>query len=64
MFNLKDIGISLDDHDNGKLKIIITTRDEGVCSSIDCTKTIKLNLLSDDEAWALFKTCGNVEDFQ
>ncbi|KAI4332224.1 hypothetical protein L6164_017148 [Bauhinia variegata] len=54
-FNLKDIGIDFDICQSGSCKIILTTRRHQVCTLMDCQKKIRLDLLNEDEAWALFK---------
>ncbi|KAI4332202.1 hypothetical protein L6164_017131 [Bauhinia variegata] len=54
-FNLKDIGIDFYMCHNGSCKIILTTRRQQVCTLMDCQKKIRLDLLNEDEAWALFK---------
>ncbi|KAI4332240.1 hypothetical protein L6164_017164 [Bauhinia variegata] len=54
-FNLKDIGIDFDLCHSGSCKIILTTRCQQICTLMDCQKKIQLDLLNEDEAWALFK---------
>ncbi|KAI4332265.1 hypothetical protein L6164_017188 [Bauhinia variegata] len=54
-FNLKDIRIDFDICHIGRCKIILTTRRQQVCTLMDCQKKIRLDLLKEDEAWALFK---------
>ncbi|XP_017428448.1 disease resistance protein At4g27190 [Vigna angularis] len=48
------IGIPLSEYHKGR-KILITTRSEEVCISMDCQKKIYLPILSDDEALSLFQ---------
>ncbi|KAJ1441382.1 P-loop containing nucleoside triphosphate hydrolase [Sesbania bispinosa] len=59
-FNLEDVGIRLDNDYNGK--VLITTRDQHVCDSMDCQKKIHLELLSRDESWTLFQKHANIDD--
>ena len=42
--------------------ILITTRIKEVCSSMQCQSIIELNLLSDEEAWTLFRRYANITD--
>ncbi|KAK7349037.1 hypothetical protein VNO80_23873 [Phaseolus coccineus] len=48
------IGIPSFEHHKG-CKILITTRSEEVCTSMDCQRKIYLPILTDEEAWTLFK---------
>jgi len=48
------IGIPSSEHHKG-CKILITTRSEEVCTSMDCQRIIYLPILSDEEAWTLFQ---------
>jgi len=48
------IGIPSSEHHKG-CKILITTRSEEVCTSMDCQRKIYLPILTDEEAWALFQ---------
>ncbi|WVZ23462.1 hypothetical protein V8G54_002006 [Vigna mungo] len=48
------IGIPSSEHHKG-CKILITTRSEDVCISMDCQRKIYLPILTDDEAWTLFQ---------
>ena len=48
------IGIPSSEHHKG-CKILITTRSEEVCTSMDCQRKIYLPILSDEEAWTLFQ---------
>ncbi|PNX58957.1 CC-NBS-LRR resistance protein, partial [Trifolium pratense] len=61
-FKLMDIGILLDDDIKKTLKILITTPDERVCTSMKCQKKIHLELLSEDESWNLFQTFAEIDD--
>jgi len=48
------IGIPSSKHHKG-CKILITTRSEEVCTSMDCQRNIYLPILTDEEAWILFQ---------
>ena len=48
------IGIPSSEHHKG-CKILITTRLEEVCTSMDCQRNIYLPILTDEEAWILFQ---------
>ncbi|XP_068490745.1 probable disease resistance protein At4g27220 isoform X1 [Phaseolus vulgaris] len=48
------IGIPSSEHHKG-CKILITTRSEEVCTSMDCQRKIYLPILTDEEAWSLFQ---------
>ncbi|KAK7349035.1 hypothetical protein VNO80_23871 [Phaseolus coccineus] len=48
------IGIPSYEHHKG-CKILITTRLEQVCTSMDCQRRIYLPILKDEEAWTLFQ---------
>ncbi|KAI4357197.1 hypothetical protein L6164_001162 [Bauhinia variegata] len=54
-FNLEDTGNDFDICHSGSCKIILTTRRQQVCTLMNCQKKIWLDLLNEDEAWALFK---------
>ncbi|EEF39391.1 probable disease resistance protein At4g27220 [Ricinus communis] len=56
--NLTEIGIA---HSND-CKILITTRGAQVCLSMDCQAVIELGLLTEEEAWALFKQSAHLKD--
>ncbi|XP_043725897.1 putative disease resistance protein At1g63350 [Telopea speciosissima] len=60
--DLKDIGIPNPCEENG-CKMIITTRSMVVCNKMEIDKAIKVEVLSEEEAWKLFrKKVGNVVD--
>ncbi|KAI4332241.1 hypothetical protein L6164_017165 [Bauhinia variegata] len=61
-FNLKDIGIDFDICHSGSCKIILTTRRQQVCTLMDCQKKIQLDLLSENEAWDLFKKHAHLDN--
>ncbi|KAI4332285.1 hypothetical protein L6164_017207 [Bauhinia variegata] len=61
-FNLKDIGIASDICDSGSCKIILTSRRQQVCTLMDCQKKIRLDLLNEAEAWALFKKHAHLDN--
>jgi len=48
------IGIPSSEHHKG-CKILITTRSQDVCTSMDCQRKIYLPILTDEEAWSLFQ---------
>ncbi|RWR90802.1 LOW QUALITY PROTEIN: putative disease resistance protein isoform X1 [Cinnamomum micranthum f. kanehirae] len=53
-FALKDIGIPEPNEEN-KCKIVWTTRFENVCRGMGSQRTIKVDALTEDESWILFK---------
>jgi hypothetical protein len=61
-FNLRDIGIHLDNDNKGAWKILVTTRNQHVCDLMDCQKKIHLELLSEDESWTLFKKHAHIDE--
>ncbi|KAG8492632.1 hypothetical protein CXB51_010085 [Gossypium anomalum] len=60
-FKLKSIGIPFGDDHKG-CKILLTTRQQQVCSKMKCQKEIQLGILSKDEAWVLFRDQAGLED--
>ncbi|WRX28897.1 NB-ARC - like 10 [Theobroma cacao] len=58
---LHTIGIPFGGEHEG-CKILLTTRLQQVCSQMDCQEEFKLNILSEDEAWALFKDKAALKD--
>uniref|UniRef100_A0A7C9AXD0 NB-ARC domain-containing protein n=1 Tax=Opuntia streptacantha TaxID=393608 RepID=A0A7C9AXD0_OPUST len=52
--DLREIGIPYGNDHNG-CKVLLSTRREQVCVSMDCQKKVCVTLLEDDEAWQLFK---------
>ncbi|XVF77467.1 hypothetical protein PTKIN_Ptkin14bG0046500 [Pterospermum kingtungense] len=60
-FCLHGIGIpfGLDHQDS---KILLTTRLENVCAQMDCQENFELHVLSESEAWALFKDKAGLKD--
>ncbi|WRX28264.1 RNA recognition motif domain - like 10, partial [Theobroma cacao] len=60
-FELRNIGIPFGDKHPG-CKILLTTRLRQVCSQMNCQEEFKLNILSEDEAWALFKDNAGLKD--
>ncbi|AES70425.2 NB-ARC domain disease resistance protein [Medicago truncatula] len=42
--------------------ILVTTRNQQVCTSMDCQKNIHLELLSKDESWTLFQKHAKITD--
>ncbi|KAK2441172.1 disease resistance protein [Trifolium repens] len=61
-FNLKDIGVCLNDFNKGAMKIIVITSDQHVCTLMNCQKEIHLGILSEDESWILFQKHAQVDD--
>ncbi|KAK8563542.1 hypothetical protein V6N12_035688 [Hibiscus sabdariffa] len=58
---LETIGIPLGfEHESSK--ILLTTRDQKVCTVMNCQKQIQLGLLSEEEGWVLFKANAGLED--
>jgi len=49
-----EIGIPYSDNHKG-CRILITTRNLLVCNRLGCSKTIQLDLLSEEDAWIMFK---------
>ncbi|KAH1063275.1 hypothetical protein J1N35_028262 [Gossypium stocksii] len=60
-FRLESIGIPFGDDHKG-CKILLTTRQQQVCSKMKCQKEIQLGILSKDEAWVLFRGQAGLED--
>ncbi|CAK8566068.1 unnamed protein product [Lathyrus sativus] len=52
--DFEEIGIPYSDNQKG-CRILVTTRNMLVCKRLGCSKTIKLELLSQDDAWEMFK---------
>ncbi|CAK7338485.1 unnamed protein product [Dovyalis caffra] len=59
--DLREIGIAYGDDHMG-CKILLTTRLQTVCSSMKCQPKVFLRELSQNEAWALFKTKAGLRD--
>ncbi|XP_040966687.1 probable disease resistance protein At4g27220 isoform X3 [Gossypium hirsutum] len=59
-FELKIIGIPFGDDHKG-CKILLTTRRQQVCTKMNCQKEIQLGILSEDEAWVLFRDQAGLE---
>ncbi|XP_022735535.1 probable disease resistance protein At4g27220 [Durio zibethinus] len=53
-FKLQTVGISFGVEHEG-CKILLTTRFQQVCDKMNCKEKFQLYILSEDEAWALFK---------
>ncbi|XWS11151.1 hypothetical protein CRYUN_Cryun38cG0059000 [Craigia yunnanensis] len=60
-FKLQTIGIPFDD-EHDVCKILLTTRRQQVCVQMNCQEKFQLNILSEDEAWALFKDNAGLKD--
>jgi len=59
--DLKEIGIPFGDA-HRSCKILLTTRLENICSSMKCQQKVFLRVLSENEAWALFKINAGLRD--
>ncbi|TYH74835.1 hypothetical protein ES332_D05G430800v1 [Gossypium tomentosum] len=59
-FKMETIGIPFGDEHEG-CKILLTTRRQQVCTKMNC-KEIQLGILSEDEAWVLFRDKAGLED--
>ncbi|KAJ6314015.1 hypothetical protein OIU78_017633 [Salix suchowensis] len=59
--NLKEIGIPFGDDHRG-CKVLLTTRDRDICSLMQCQQKVFLSILSENEAWALFKIKAGLRD--
>ncbi|KAJ6314012.1 hypothetical protein OIU78_017630 [Salix suchowensis] len=59
--NLKEIGIPVGDDHRG-CKVLLTSRDKDICSSMECQPLVFLSILSENEAWALFKINAGLRD--
>jgi len=59
--DLKEIGIPFGDA-HRSCKIVITTRLENICSYMECQQKVFLRVLSEEEAWALFKINAGLRD--
>jgi len=61
VIDLKEIGIPFGDAHRG-CKILLTTRLQDICSYMECQPQVFLNILSENEAWALFKIHAGLRD--
>ncbi|XP_052883701.1 disease resistance protein At4g27190-like isoform X1 [Gossypium arboreum] len=59
-FKLDSIGIPFGVEHEG-CKILLTTRHQQVCTKMNCQKKIQLGILSEDEAWVLFRDQAGLE---
>ncbi|XP_058767167.1 uncharacterized protein LOC131640805 [Vicia villosa] len=59
--NFDEIGIPYSDNRKG-CRIVITTRDVRVCKKFVCNKTIQLDLLSEEDAWIMFKRYADLNE--
>ncbi|KAG5255246.1 disease resistance protein [Salix suchowensis] len=59
--NLKEIGIPFGDDHRG-CKVLLTTRRRGICSDMECQQRVLLRILSENEAWTLFKINAGLRD--
>ncbi|XP_027343125.1 probable disease resistance protein At1g61300 [Abrus precatorius] len=59
--SFEEIGIpSGENHNN--CKVLLTSRNVSVCNSMGCPRPIQLGLLSDQDAWILFRKHAGVDD--
>jgi hypothetical protein len=61
VINMEEIGIPFGDAHKG-CKILLTTRLKDICSYMECQPIVLLSLLSENEAWALFKINAGLHD--
>ncbi|XP_061987603.1 probable disease resistance protein At4g27220 isoform X2 [Populus nigra] len=59
--DLKEIGIPFGDDHRG-CKILLTTRVQGICFSMECQQKVFLRVLPEDEAWDLFRINAGLRD--
>uniref|UniRef100_A0A6N2K9R5 Uncharacterized protein n=1 Tax=Salix viminalis TaxID=40686 RepID=A0A6N2K9R5_SALVM len=59
--DLKEIGIPFGDDHRG-CKVLLTTRRRDICSYMKCQPIVFLRILSENEAWALFKINAGLSD--
>ncbi|KAI9403461.1 hypothetical protein POPTR_001G429890v4 [Populus trichocarpa] len=59
--DLKEIGIPFGDDHRG-CKILLTTRVQGICFSMECQQKVHLRVLPEDEAWDLFSINAGLRD--
>ncbi|XP_045821577.1 probable disease resistance protein At4g27220 [Trifolium pratense] len=52
--DFNDIGIPHIDNHNG-CRILVTSRSLSVCQKLGCSKTVQLDLLSEEDAWIMFQ---------
>ncbi|XP_012571323.1 uncharacterized protein [Cicer arietinum] len=52
--DFKEIGIPYSDNNKG-CRVLVTTRQISVCNRMGCNKTIQLELLTEEDAWNMFK---------
>uniref|UniRef100_A0A3N7FG70 Uncharacterized protein n=1 Tax=Populus trichocarpa TaxID=3694 RepID=A0A3N7FG70_POPTR len=59
--DFQEIGIPFGDDHRG-CKILLTTRLQDICSYMECQPQVFLNILTENEAWALFKIHAGLRD--
>ncbi|XP_027930840.1 probable disease resistance protein At1g61180 [Vigna unguiculata] len=59
--DLEAIGIPLNENDK-RCCVLLTTRDQEVCTSMNCHTMIELSVLDEDEGWDLFKQRAQIDD--
>nr|XP_027190580.1 uncharacterized protein LOC101504174 isoform X2 [Cicer arietinum] len=55
------IGIPKQDNHNG-CRVLITTRSKRILDTMNCDKKIELEILSDEDAWIMFKKYAGIND--
>nr|XP_007146408.1 hypothetical protein PHAVU_006G038000g [Phaseolus vulgaris]ESW18402.1 hypothetical protein PHAVU_006G038000g [Phaseolus vulgaris] len=59
--DLEAIGIPLNENDK-RCCVLLTTRNQEVCTSMNCQRMIELSILNEDEGWNLFKQRAQIDD--
>ncbi|XP_017434194.1 probable disease resistance protein At4g27220 [Vigna angularis] len=59
--DLEAIGIPLNENEK-RCCVLLTTRNQEVCTSMNCQTVIELSLLDEDEGWDLFKQRAQIHD--
>jgi len=59
--NFDDIGLPNSDNHKG-CKVLVTTRNLSVCNKMVCGETIRVELLSEEDAWIMFKMHANLNN--
>nr|KYP60861.1 Disease resistance protein At4g27190 family [Cajanus cajan] len=59
--DLEAIGIPLNENDK-RCCILLTTRYQEVCTSMNCKSMIELSMLNEDEGWTLFKQHAQIDE--
>ncbi|KAK7333576.1 hypothetical protein VNO80_30351 [Phaseolus coccineus] len=59
--DLEAIGIPLNENEK-RCCVLLTTRNQEVCTSMNCQRMIELSILHEDEGWNLFKQRAQIDD--